>query len=133
MTITYIDVETTFVIDDNKRTDPSPFNSQNRLVSIQYAINDKDIHFHWFHHKDLRCVDTRDAFTQIQIVLNNTTLLVGHNIKFDLIWLWESGFKYTNKVYDTMIGEYLLLRQQKQGISLSDSCVRRNVAMKSLN
>ena len=130
MTTTYIDVETTFVMNDNRRTDPSPFNSQNRLVSIQYAINDKDIHFRWFHHKDLKCIDTRDAFTEIQSVLNNTTLLVGHNIKFDLIWLWESGFKYTNKVYDTMIGEYLLLRQQKQGISLSDSCVRRNVAMK---
>ena len=32
MTTTYIDVETTFVMNDNRRTDPSPFNSQNRLV-----------------------------------------------------------------------------------------------------
>ena len=40
----------------------------------------------------------------------------GHNIKFDLIWLWESGFKYEGRVYDTMVGEYLL--QRGVGISL---------------
>ena len=127
--ITYLDVETTFVVDENRRTDPSPFNSQNKLVSIQYAMDDGDIDFHWFYHKDFTG-ECKQSFTKVQEVLDKTTVLVGHNIKFDLVWLWESGFKYKGKVYDTMIGEYILLGQQKFGLSLYDSCVRRKVAIK---
>ena len=127
--ITYLDVETTFVVDDNKRTDPSPFNSQNKLVSVQCAVDKESIQFHWFYHKDLN-TNTHNSFDKVQQTLDKTTLLVGHNIKFDLIWLWESGFKYQGEVYDTMIGEYILLRQQKYGLSLYDACIRRKVAMK---
>tara|TARA_A100001391_G_scaffold116987_2_gene79269 strand:- start:4155 stop:6260 length:2106 start_codon:yes stop_codon:yes gene_type:complete len=127
--ITYLDVETTFTIDENKRTDPLPFTPSNKLVSVQYACDDEEPQFHWFHHKD-KTFDTKNSFTKVQQTLDNSQLLVGHNIKFDLVWLWESGFTYNGKVYDTMIGEYLLLRSQKWGISLADSCIRRKVSMK---
>lgn len=70
------------------------------------------------------------SHSQVQSVLDKTNLLVGHNIKFDLVWLWESGFKYNKRVYDTMIGEYLLLRGQKWGVSLEESCKRRKVLQK---
>ena len=134
MTITYLDVETTFVINENRRTDPSPFNSENKLVSVQYSHDSGPIHFHWFHHKDLDEAAAEltigESFNLVQDVLDKTTVLIGHNIKFDLMWLWESGFNYTGGVYDTMIGEYVLLREQKWGLSLADSCIRRNVAMK---
>ncbi len=85
--------------------------------------------FHWFHH-DTKQVDTHVQHADVQRVLDNTTLLVGHNIKFDLVWLWESGFTYDGDVYDTMIAEYLLLRCQNWGVSLADSCIRRKVAQK---
>ena len=75
-------------------------------------------------------IDTRAPFLAVQQVLHNTDVLVGHNIKFDLVWLWESGFTYDGAVYDTMLGEYLLLRGQKWGISLADSCDRRKVSRK---
>ena len=48
--ITYLDVETTFTIDENKRTDPLPFTPSNKLVSVQYACDDGEPQFHWFHH-----------------------------------------------------------------------------------
>ena len=39
---------------------------------------------------------------------------LGHNLKFDLAWLYECGFKYEGRVYDTMIAEYVLLRGLKK-------------------
>jgi len=74
--ITYLDVETTFVVDDNKRTDPSPFNSQNKLVSVQCAVDKESIQFHWFYHKDLN-TNTHNSFDKVQQTLDKTTLLVG--------------------------------------------------------
>jgi len=46
----------------------------------------------------------------VQDYLDKTTLLIGHNISHDLLWLWESGFKYEGKVFDTMLAEYVLQR-----------------------
>lgn len=63
-------------------------------------------------------------------ILDSTTLLVGHNIKFDLTWLLESNFKYNGRVYDTMIGEYVLARGLRKGLSLDASCKRRKIGMK---
>jgi len=134
MTITYLDVETTFMVGENRRTDPSPFNANNKLVSVQYSHDNGPIQFNWFYHKDMDEMASEmtvgESFNLVQDVLDKTTVLIGHNIKFDLMWLWESGFSYDGQVYDTMIGEYTLLRCQKWGLSLADSCIRRKVAMK---
>lgn len=128
--ITTLDVETMFQKNpETKRTDPSPFHKDNKLVSVQYAIEDDEPVFRWFHH-DTETIDTREVHNDVQNALDKTTLLIGHNIKFDLVWLWESGFQYDGDVYDTMIGEYLLLRCQNWGVSLADSCARRKVSLK---
>jgi len=128
--ITFLDVETMFQINpETKRSDPTPFHKDNQLVSVQFATDDGEPQFHWFHHETLD-IDTRAPFLAVQQVLHNTDVLVGHNIKFDLVWLWESGFTYDGAVYDTMLGEYVLLRGQKWGISLADSCDRRKVSRK---
>jgi DNA polymerase I-like protein with 3'-5' exonuclease and polymerase domains len=60
----------------------------------------------------------------VQQALDNTTVLVCHNVSHDLIWLWESGFKYEGIVFDTMLGEYVLQRGQKQPLSL-EQCAER--------
>ena len=128
--ITFLDVETTFQINpDNRRSDPSPFHKDNKLVSVQYATGGDEPVFKWFYHQDMD-VDPRVNHAAVQNTLHNTKLLVGHNIKFDLMWLWEAGFVYDGHVYDTMIAEYLLLRGQKWGVSLADSCARRKVSLK---
>ena len=128
--ITTLDVETTFHVGETKRTDPTPFHPKNRLVSVQYNTCDNlTPQFVWFYHEK-KGVDLHQAHSQVQQILNDTTLLVGHNIKFDLVWLWESGFSYSGRVYDTMIGEYLLLKGQKYSLSLHDACIRRKVSLK---
>jgi len=59
-----------------------------------------------------------------QGILDMTTLLIMHHAQHDLLWLWECGFKYEGAVYDTMLAEYVLLRGQKDTLSL-DGCAQR--------
>ena len=123
--ITIVDVETTFQV-DSKRPDPSPFNSHNQLVSV--GINDEYV---CFYHKDHTGYSVKDNHKTVQDILNETTLLVGHNLKFDLAWLLECGFKYTGRVYDTMVGEYVIGRGFRKPLSLKEVCKRRKVSLKS--
>ena len=120
--ITVFDIETSYQVIDGKK-DPSPKHPDNFIVSI--GINDE---YFFFKHSEYNGPIYKK---EIQTILDDTTLLVGHNIKFDLLWLWESGFKYNGKIYDTMIGEYVLGRGSKQSLKLKDCCIRRNVSQKS--
>ena len=123
MTITVVDVETSFVTGENGKTDPSPFNSRNKLVSV--GINNEYLFFNHDERQD------NGAFIKVQNILDKTTLLIGHNLKFDLAWLYEVGFKYSGKVYDTMIGEYVLQRGVRKALSLKECCNRRRLSSKS--
>jgi DNA polymerase-1 len=67
---------------------------------------------------------------KIQAILDKTTLLIGHNINHDLLWIWETGFKYDGPVWDTMLAEYLLQRAQKQPLSLEAVAERRDLPFK---
>ena len=60
----------------------------------------------------------------VQSLLDKATVLIGHNIVHDLVWLWESGFQYDGPIFDTMIAEYVLQRGQKNPLSL-DACAQR--------
>lgn len=56
--------------------------------------------------------EPEDNLKEIQSTLDNTTLVVGHNIKFDLLWLQHVKLNLDNiEVWDTMVGEYLLHAQ----------------------
>ena len=123
--ITIVDVETTFQV-NTKRPDPSPFNSNNQLVSI--GINDE---YFCFFHSEYKQYNIKDNHKAVQNILDKTTLLVGHNLKFDLSWLLECGFKYNGRVYDTMIGEYVIGRGFRKPLSLKEICKRRKVSLKS--
>lgn len=72
--------------------------------------------------------DTGAGRKLVQEVLDMTTLLIGHNLQHDLMWLWECGFKYDGDIYDTMLAEYLLLRGQKEPLSLDACAERRNLS-----
>tara|TARA_Y100000389_G_scaffold156244_1_gene157083 strand:+ start:2121 stop:4070 length:1950 start_codon:yes stop_codon:yes gene_type:complete len=63
----------------------------------------------------------------VQDILDITTLLIMHNAQHDLMWLWESGFKYDGLIYDTMLAEYVLDRGQRNALSLGACAERRNL------
>ena len=122
--ITVLDIETTFTKDG----DPTPFNPENKLVSI--GINDE---YYFFYHKDMKDMKKiQDSKQRIQQILNASTLVVGHNLKFDMSWMYEFGFTYNGKLYDTMLAEYVMNRGVKnKSISLKESCKRRGLSVKS--
>ena len=67
---------------------------------------------------------------KIQSLLDSATMLIGHNIVHDLMWLWESNFTYDGEIFDTMLGEYILQRGQKQPLSLEACAERYNLETK---
>lgn len=130
---TTLDVETTYQI-VNGRADPSPYHPNNRLISVGYKrwelIKKEAVEQDYicFYHK--KALPTYNAKKIIQGVLDRTKLLVGHNIKFDLSWLWECGFKYDGDIFDTMIAEYVISKAQKLPLDLSECCARYGIAIK---
>ena len=122
-----LDVENT----SNKRRGKlhlDPYEEGNFLVQVgmQNADNAEEIHIVTIDHVEKK--DTSGAGHKlVQQVLDMTTLLIMHNAQHDLMWLWECGFKYDGAVYDTMLAEYILLRGQKDVISLGACAERRKL------
>ena len=88
--ITTVDVETSWQKTENGGYDPSPFHPDNILVSV--GINDE---YYFTNHSER--VD-EGCYHKIQSILDKTTLLIGHNIKFDLIVLNPPYIK-TSDIY----------------------------------
>ena len=106
-----------------------PYEPGNTLVQVgtMNADDCAEMHIFTFDHKEQQDRSGIQA-KKLQIILDNTTLLIGHNLQHDLMWLWECGFVYDGDVYDTMLAEYLLLRGQKEPLSLDACAQRRNLA-----
>ena len=118
--ISVLDIETTFTKDG----DNTPYNLSNKLVSV--GVNDEYI---FFNHDEFTG-DIRTSHNKLQSILDKTTLMVGHNLKFDLSWLLECGFKYEGKIWDTMVAESVLFRGQRKPLSLKECCRRRKIGIK---
>ena len=121
---TVLDVENTTTKREGKML-IDPFEPGNELTQVgtQNVDNPDETYIFTLNHKEKQDVGGTQA-KRIQIILDHTTLLIMHNAQHDLMWLWESGFKYDGLIYDTMLAEYLLLRGQKEPLSL-DACAQR--------
>ena len=127
--ITVLDIETTMDFDNSTS---SPYNGQ-QIVFVGYRSFMPDLsvvetHELFFYHN--QCRTTPDAAKKLQDKLDETTCLVGHNLKFDLQWLRECGFKYDGLLWETMIAEYLSHRGIKKSISLAECAKRRSLPEK---
>jgi len=124
-----LDVENTTTKRDGKlHLDPFEPDNSLTLVGVQDWLEEESTVF-VFDHKE-RVITDDDADKRLQRVLDNTTLLIGHNLQYDLQWLWECGFKYDGEVFDTMLGAYILQRGQKGSVSLENCAERYNLDMK---
>ena len=117
-----LDVENT-TVKRNKKLHLDPFEPENSLVMVGMLGTDGTTDVITFDHADVE--PTPDGHKMVQDTLDLTTLLIAHNATHDLVWLWESGFTYDGPVYDTMLGEYVLQRGQKEPLSL-EACAERH-------
>ena len=106
-----------------------PFEKENSLVMVG-VLSDTyptPVIFTFDHSGHSPTLDGRE---RLQSYLDSTTVLIGHNISHDLIWLWEAGFTYNGAVWDTMIAEYIMLRGQKAPLSLAACAIRHELDTK---
>tara|TARA_R110002124_G_scaffold71747_5_gene191995 strand:- start:159 stop:2231 length:2073 start_codon:yes stop_codon:yes gene_type:complete len=132
-----LDVEHTVTEKDGK-THFDPFEPGNDLVMIGTLTDKGEEKLFTIYHNSPHGQHTQlegmrsvsfDGST-VQELLDKATILVGHNIVHDLVWLWESGFKYDGPVFDTMLAEYVLQRGQKKPLSLEVCAERYNLNTK---
>ena len=116
-----LDVENT-TTERNGKLHLDPFEPENSLTMVG-MLNDQGVErIVTFDHSEVQADDF--GHTVVQEWLDKATILIAHNAAYDLMWLWESGFKYDGPVFDTMLGEYVLQRGQKQPLSLQ-ACAER--------
>ena len=128
MNIVTLDVETTTSHKQNGAWTPSPF-FENRLVSLGYKnVMSIGVEYLCFYHNEQRA--HLNGWDEVQRVLDDTDMLVGHNIKFDLMWLREWGWRYDGPLYDTMVAEYLLSGSRRWPLSLAALAEKYEVGSK---
>ena len=116
-----LDVENT-TIKRNGKLHLDPFEPENTLVMVGMLDDHGNETIVTFDHSEVS--PTTDGHKIVQDALDKATVLIGHNISHDLVWLWESGFKYNGTVFDTMMMEYIIQRGIKQPLSL-EACAER--------
>jgi DNA polymerase I-like protein with 3'-5' exonuclease and polymerase domains len=116
-----LDVENTVTHRDGKMH-LDPFEPENTLVMVGVLTDQGQEDLITFDHSERE--HTYHGHNLLQKWLDQATVLIMHNAAHDLLWLWESGFKYDGPVFDTMLAEYVLQRGQKQPLSL-EACAER--------
>ena len=99
-----------------------PFEPNNSLTMIGMLSDTGVERLVTFDHAEVEADDF--GHTVVQEWLDKATILIMHNASHDLLWLWESGFKYDGPVFDTMLAEYVLQRGIKLPLSL-EQCAER--------
>ena len=116
-----LDVENTVTQRDGKMH-LDPFEPENSLTMVGMLTDMGVERIVTFDHSD---VDSDEyGHVLVQEFLDAATIIIAHNAAYDLMWLWESGFKYDGPVFDTMLAEYVLQRGIKQPLSL-EACAER--------
>ena len=74
-----------------------------------------------FNHQDATQTP-RDCIDQLQEEVNNSDIIIGHNIKFDMHWLTSIGIDLSRvRLHCTLIGEYMIrCHKRLDGLSLND-------------
>jgi DNA polymerase I-like protein with 3'-5' exonuclease and polymerase domains len=122
-----LDVENTVTKRDGKMH-LDPFEPNNSLTMVGMLDDVGREHLIYFDHNDIEA--TPFGHGVVQNELDKATVLICHNAAYDLLWLWESGFKYDGPVFDTMLAEYVLQRGQKEPLSLEACAERYNLDTK---
>jgi len=90
-----------------------PYNPDNKLVAVGIGGS-----------VDYKTFDKEDVLYLIQEDVNDS-ILVGHNIKFDLAWLRRIGIDLENAIVrDTQLAEFLITNQTNAFSSLEELAVK---------
>ena len=134
-----LDVENTTTKLNEKYNDYSPYNKNNKLVSIGWMCIQEDtlstVNYTFVHHKQIESVDRgvqRELLQRFGEDFRKADTVIAHNAKYDIAWLEEAGFDLSHlRVEDTMIREYVMAKGRTDfSFRLADTCKRYGVAEK---
>jgi DNA polymerase I-like protein with 3'-5' exonuclease and polymerase domains len=131
MTALILDIENSISYRQDGGVDSTPFNPNNSLTSvgIKQDLDDVEVEYLIFDHvqNSLTSSELAEQSKLLQRRLDECSILVGHNIKYDLKWLLSCNFTFKGKVWDTMIFEYIMLRGMKRPLNLEACLERRGI------
>ena len=122
-----LDVETSTGV--GHKAGPSPHLSSNRLVAIGMWA---EHYMEEYNKEGLKAHPMDKGLGR----LDKPCVIIGHNIKFDIVWLLKKGYitkKQLQHCYliDTSILEYKLSHHQHTWPSLKDCCIKRKLPTKT--
>lgn len=84
----------------------SQFHPENYIVDIGWSYNGGTPTHRYYNSRE-------EVPKRVLPDLTNVVLIVGHNIKYDLLWVWDDPqltefFERGGEIYDTQYGEYLI-------------------------
>lgn len=102
------------------------------LVSVGLVDGDGTEKSWVLHHDHVPSFDKDQIASEVQSEIDKADLIVGHNLKFDLQWMYHLGVDTDRcKVHCTQVGEYLIRGQDKSlSYSLRDSTLRHGLEPK---
>lgn len=124
MSTIFWDLETGFY--ESRKRKGSPFDARNKIyVSAHMSLTDTEVTTEY----------DRGGIPRVNLPWDTMDVLVGHNIKFDLMWIWgdpalKAFLRRGGKVYDTIVGEYLLSAQQSTYASLDSLALKYGGTLK---
>ena len=102
----------------------SQFHPDNYIVAMGYSYNGGTVQWKYYNSKE-------EVPKQALPDLTGVKLIIGHNIKYDLLWLWDDPelqafLKRGGEIYDTQYAEYLLggMTPEVQMNNLSDTAAK---------
>lgn len=120
-----LDVET------SKKPRHMPYSEGSFLVSATLVDPSGWLKTYIFNHTEVEDLNQRYCIEQIQEQINKSTRIVGHGLKFDLIWMTHLGIDYSHcELFDTMVADYLINGQKKQGYNLDEVSRRWGITPK---
>lgn len=85
-----------------------------------------------YHKLQVRSLYSRDGFfwSVWKNILQDVNVLVGHNLKYDLLYIWKAGFfqdwlKNGGRIWDTQLAEYIISGQRHKYPALRDIAVNK--------
>lgn len=101
----------------------NPLTGNNNIVAVGMKMQGLDKPFGIYNKDDI-------GIERLAMYLGNFDIIVGHNIKFDLLHLWkydwlQDWLKSGGKVFDTSIAEYMITGQQHKYPALRDIAVNK--------
>lgn len=101
----------------------SPYHPDNKIIYMGWCDKSGKVH-------------TTDTYFKVKDIFEGTDLMVGQNIKFDLLYLkrFNKGFNdwlRKGQIWDIQLAEYLLSGQEYTMQSLDNMCERYGLALKN--